>query len=95
MVARRKKFVGNQLSQALLVDFLRVSLFGFSGNIIATLTVETRRVPFSSLEELLQTDYVLGVIGGSAWSDFFKVSTIVCISGWFLTCRSTGPQGTQ
>ena len=49
--------------------------FIFSGNIIAFLTVDQYSPPFTTVQQMLDTNqYVLGIPGSTVWENFFKVS---------------------
>ncbi len=48
----------------------------YKGNIIAMLAVDDTSPPFNSLEELLEMpEYDIGILGGTAWDNLFKVRT--------------------
>ena len=52
-----------------------VAIYG--ANLVAFLAVSQRSLPFETLEEMTaQTDYKYGMMGGTVWTDFFKVWTM-------------------
>ena len=52
----------------------------YSANLIAFLAVDIQRPPFETLSELAdQNEYLIGVVGGTAWMDEMRVNIILHI----------------
>ena len=52
----------------------------YSANLIAFLAVDIQRPPFETLSELAdQNEYLIGVVGGTAWMDEMRVNIILYI----------------
>ena len=52
----------------------------YSANLIAFLAVDIQRPPFEKLNELAdQNEYLIGVVGGTAWMDEMRVKIILYI----------------
>ncbi|XP_060078728.1 glutamate receptor ionotropic, kainate 2-like, partial [Ylistrum balloti] len=57
--------------------FCLVMMASYSGNLIAYLTVSKDKLPFNTVNEMLNTDdYKWGLIGGSYWVTIFKHSVL-------------------
>ncbi|OWF39812.1 Glutamate receptor ionotropic, kainate 3 [Mizuhopecten yessoensis] len=57
--------------------FCLVMMASYSGNLIAYLTVSKDKLPFNTVNEMLQKDdYKWGLIGGSYWVTIFKHSVL-------------------
>ncbi len=61
----------------------------FTANLIAFLAVDKYTPPFEDLEGLTeQSEYAVGILGGSTWNDLFQVSG-------FFGCRKFCNDGDQ